>query len=131
MLIFSGIVIQVVGREKTAGWHDTTSFRGSAKAGSGTVRSRREHSLDRAALTISPSSVSTWRSLEAETGSLDHGKIGRHKKPRLPGEVADGLRERCRSSLYTRRLTAELGQHRSDPVSEGQSPGLAVSRGAG
>ena len=62
-----------------------------------------------AALKISPSCVSKWRRLKAQTGSLDHGKIGGHKKPRLSGEVADWLRERCGSGPFTTRgLTAEL-----------------------
>lgn len=62
-----------------------------------------------AALKISPSCVSKWRKLKTQTGSLHHGKIGGHKKPRLSGEVADWLRERCRSGRYTTRgLTAEL-----------------------
>lgn len=62
-----------------------------------------------AGLKISPSCVSKWRKLKAETGSLDHGKIGGHKKPRLSGEVADWLRDRCRSGRYTTRgLAAEL-----------------------
>ena len=33
-------------------------------------------------------------------GSLDHGKICGHKKPRLSGEVADWLRERVTGELY-------------------------------
>lgn len=62
-----------------------------------------------AALKISPSCVSKWRKLKAQTGSLGHGKIGGHKKPRLSGEVADWLRERCRSGRFTTRgLAAEL-----------------------
>lgn len=62
-----------------------------------------------AALKISPSCVSKWGKLKAETGSLEHGKIGGHKKPRLSGETADWLRERCRTGPFTTRgLTAEL-----------------------
>ena len=62
-----------------------------------------------AALKISPSCVSKWRKLKAQTGSLEHGKIGGHKKPRLSGEAAEWLRERCRSGPFTTRgLTAEL-----------------------
>lgn len=62
-----------------------------------------------AALQISPSCVSKWRKLKAETGSLGHGKIGGHKKPHLSGETAVWLRERCRSGPFTTRgLTAEL-----------------------
>lgn len=62
-----------------------------------------------AALQISPSCVSKWRRLRAETGSLSHGKIGGHKKPHLAGETAEWLRERCRTGAFTTRgLTAEL-----------------------
>ena len=62
-----------------------------------------------AALRISPSCVSKWRRLKAETGSLAHGKIGGHKKPVLAGDNADWLRERCRSGPFTTRgLVAEL-----------------------
>jgi transposase len=61
------------------------------------------------ALAISPSCVSKWRKRKAGTGSLGHGKIGGHKKPRLSGETAEWLRERCRSGPFTTRsLTAEL-----------------------
>lgn len=62
-----------------------------------------------AALRISPSCVSKWRKLKAETGSLGHGKIGGHKKRVLAGETADWLRERCRTGPFTTRgLAAEL-----------------------
>lgn len=61
------------------------------------------------ALRISPSCVSKWRLLKRETGSLSPGKIGGHKARVLSGELAEWLRERCRSGPFTTRgLAAEL-----------------------
>jgi putative transposase len=61
------------------------------------------------ALRISPSCVSKWRLLKRETGSLSPGKIGGHKPRVLSGELAEWLRERCRSGPFTTRgLAAEL-----------------------
>ncbi|MBL8571972.1 MAG: hypothetical protein JNK84_23095 [Phreatobacter sp.] len=87
-------MIQDVCREKVVGRDDTTfdlRERALARFEAGeTIRSIG------AALKISPSCVSKWRKLKTRTGSFDHGKIGGHKRPRLSGEVADWLRERCR-----------------------------------
>jgi len=61
------------------------------------------------ALRISPSCVSKWRRLKRETGSLSPGQIGGHKPRVLSGELAEWLRQRCRSGPFTTRgLTAEL-----------------------
>ncbi|MBV9568553.1 MAG: helix-turn-helix domain-containing protein, partial [Hyphomicrobiales bacterium] len=49
------------------------------------------------ALRISPSCVSKWRRLKRETGSLSPGQIGGHKPRALSGELAEWLRQRCRS----------------------------------
>ena len=62
-----------------------------------------------ATLGISPSCVSKWKKLQAQTGSLAPGKIGGHKKPTLSGANADWLRARVQSGAFTlRKLTAEL-----------------------
>lgn len=64
-----------------------------------------------AALEISPSCVSKWTKRKRETGSLAPGQVGGHKKPKLRGEPADWLRERCRSGPFTTRgLVAELAE---------------------
>jgi putative transposase len=61
------------------------------------------------ALGISPSCVSKWRRRRQETGSLSPGQIGGHKPRVLSGELADWLRDRCRSGPFTTRgLTTEL-----------------------
>lgn len=62
-----------------------------------------------AALGISPSCISKWKRLQAQTGSLSPGKIGGHKRPTLSGANADWLRARVQSGPFTsRKLTAEL-----------------------
>lgn len=61
------------------------------------------------ALDISPSCIPKWTKLKRETGSLAPGRVGGHKKPKLRGESAEWLRERCRSGPFTTRgLVAEL-----------------------
>ena len=70
-----------------------------------------------AALRISPSCVSKWSKRQRETGSLAPDQVGGHKKPKLRGEPADWLRDRCRSGPFTTRgLVAELAERgiRSD-----------------
>jgi putative transposase len=63
-----------------------------------------------AALSISPSCVSKWRKLRAETGGLTPGQVGGHKKRALSGEPAAWLRTRIAAGPFTSRgLTAELG----------------------
>lgn len=62
-----------------------------------------------ATLGISPSCVSKWKRLQAQTGGLAPGKIGGHKKRTLSGANADWLRARIQSGPFTlRKLTAEL-----------------------
>lgn len=62
-----------------------------------------------AALRISPSCVSKWMKRKRETGSLAPDQIGGHKKPKLRGEPAEWLQDRCRSGPFTTRgLVAEL-----------------------
>jgi putative transposase len=62
-----------------------------------------------AALRISPSCVSKWKTLNRETGSLAPGKIGGHKKRVLSGQRAAWLRKRVQAGQFTLRgLTAEL-----------------------
>lgn len=62
-----------------------------------------------AALRISPSCVSKWKTLRRETGGVSPGKIGGHKSRTLSGATADWLRERMASKAFTtRQLTAEL-----------------------
>jgi len=62
-----------------------------------------------AGLQISPSCVSKWMKRKRDTGSLAPGQVGGHRKPTLSGEVAEWLRERCRSGPFTTRgLAAEL-----------------------
>ncbi len=62
-----------------------------------------------AALAISPSCVSKWMKRRRETGSLAPDRVGGHKKPKLRGEPAEWLRERCRFGPFTTRgLVAEL-----------------------
>lgn len=64
-----------------------------------------------AALQISPSCVSKWKTLRRETGCLSPGKIGGHKSRTLAGTTADWLRDRMASgSFTTRQLTAELAE---------------------
>lgn len=61
------------------------------------------------ALCVSPSCISKWKRLRAETGALAPGKMGGHKKRTLAGPVAEWLRERMGSAAFTtRQLTAEL-----------------------
>lgn len=61
------------------------------------------------ALSVSPSCISKWKKLRAETGGLSPGKVGGHKKLTLSGAVADWLRARMNSAPFTtRQLTAEL-----------------------
>jgi len=61
------------------------------------------------ALSVSPSCISKWRKLRAETGALSPGQVGGHKKLTLSGAVAEWLRERMNSAPFTtRQLTAEL-----------------------
>lgn len=62
-----------------------------------------------AALQISPSCVSKWKTLRRETGDVKPGKMNGHKKRVLCGLHAEWLRERLRSGPFTlRKLTAEL-----------------------
>ena len=62
-----------------------------------------------AALQISPSCVSKWRKLRAETGGLQPGQIGGRKRRVLSGLHAEWLRNRVASGPITLRgLTAEL-----------------------
>jgi transposase len=71
-----------------------------------------------AALRISPSCVSKWKTLKRETGSLAPGKIGGHKPRVLSGQRAEWLRSRVRSAPFTLRgLTAELAARgvKTDP----------------
>ena len=64
-----------------------------------------------AAFCISPSCVSKWKKLRAETGKLPPGKVGGHKPRTLAGDTADWLRERVTSGPFTtRQLTAELAE---------------------
>ena len=64
-----------------------------------------------AALRISPSCVSKWLKRQRATGSLAPDQVGGHKKPKLRGEPADWLRDRCRSGPFTTRgLVAELAR---------------------
>lgn len=64
-----------------------------------------------ATLQISPSCVSKWTKRKRETGSLAPDQVGGHEKPKLRGEPADWLRDRCRSGPFTTRgLMAELTQ---------------------
>jgi putative transposase len=64
-----------------------------------------------AALKISPSCVSKWSKRQRETGSLAPDQVGGYKKPKLRGEPADWLRERCRSGPFTTRgLVVELAE---------------------
>lgn len=62
-----------------------------------------------AALKISPSCVSKWRKLRAETGALKPGQIGGHRVPTLTADNAAWLRQRCADGSFTTRgLVAEL-----------------------
>lgn len=63
-----------------------------------------------AALRISPSCVSKWKKLQAQTGGLAPGRIGGYKKRTLSGSNADWLRARVQSgeAFTLRKLTAEL-----------------------
>jgi transposase len=61
------------------------------------------------ALQISPSCVSKWKKLRRETGELNPGKMGGHKKAVLAGANAVWLRERIKSGPFTiRKLRDEL-----------------------
>ena len=62
-----------------------------------------------AALQISPSCVSKWRKLRADTGALTPGQVGGHKKRTLSDERAQWLRARIAQGPFTSRgLAAEL-----------------------
>jgi len=64
-----------------------------------------------AALHISPSCVSKWKTLRRETGGVSPGKMGGHKSRTLSGMTADWLRFRMASAPFTtRQLTAELAE---------------------
>ena len=61
-----------------------------------------------AALRISPSSVSTWRKRQSETGSLAPDQMGGHTPRTLVGEHAGWLQARvAEGRMTTRGLTAE------------------------